>query len=59
MSFRLLIVLVILSLFAFAFGELVKRTTGPTDAGSPCDEWSNPDCVQPAPAPAPKPIESR
>ncbi|WP_415722827.1 hypothetical protein [Pseudaminobacter sp. NGMCC 1.201702] len=58
MTFRLLVVLIILALFAIAFSELAKRTGDSVDPGSPCDEWSNPDCPQPALPPAQKPIEN-
>ncbi|MGB3391188.1 MAG: hypothetical protein WBA88_24760 [Pseudaminobacter sp.] len=50
MTLRLIVVLLLVAAFAIVFSELVKRADSPS-APSPCEEWSNPDCRQPAPLP--------
>ncbi|SFT91845.1 hypothetical protein SAMN05518861_107169 [Mesorhizobium sp. YR577] len=50
MAIRLTLVLVLLAGFAFAFSKLAKHNNG-EDPGSPCEEWSNPDCRPPGVAP--------
>ncbi|MGQ2909482.1 MAG: hypothetical protein ACT6QU_16220 [Aliihoeflea sp.] len=55
MIIRLAIIWLLVAGFAAGFAELVTSdTVGRADrAGSPCDEWSNPDCSGPAAAGAP------
>ena len=55
MIIRLAIIWLLVAGFAAGFAELVTSdTVGRADrAGSPCDEWSNPDCSVPAAAGAP------
>ncbi len=51
MTFRLTLVIVLLAAFAFAFAKLAEHDNKGADPGSPCEEWSNPDCRPPAVAP--------
>jgi hypothetical protein len=46
MLLRLAIIWLVVAGFAVGFAELVTSDTIGRDqgAGSPCDEWSNPDC---------------
>jgi hypothetical protein len=39
---RLIVLHTILSTFAMAFAEIVKRSENSVDPVSPCEEWSNP-----------------
>jgi hypothetical protein len=48
---RLIVLLTILSTFAIAFAEIVKRSENSVDTVSPCKEWSNPDCLPLPPQP--------
>jgi hypothetical protein len=48
MTLRLTLLLLLVAAFAVLFSEVAKRSEGP-NAISPCDEWSNPDCMSPSP----------
>ena len=52
MAVRIAVVLALLFAFAYGFATLVERYGSVGDQPSPCEEWSNPDCADPAAPPS-------